>query len=55
MERRIMEKTTSVSVLTDEEIHFYGEQFQTSEEKTNGISFESYLNQEIQKKVNGQL
>lgn len=38
-------------VLTDEEIHFYGEQYQISEAKTNGVSFEVYLKQEMEQKV----
>lgn len=39
--------------ITDEEIQFYGDQYQDSKEKKNNIPFQVYLEQELQKKYKG--
>lgn len=40
-------KINPTIVLTDEAIDFYGEKYQSSEEKQKGIPFEIYLNERV--------
>jgi len=46
----MLKRNRRITVLTDEEVHFYGELYQKSNEKEQGLSFYHYLNKQIEEK-----